>query len=170
MVTGPSTNTTVPANLEKDLGSDPMLRAARARRISAATAFGGGGLTLVGGGTVGLLYLQARLARSAIGFPHWERPRIDGLPGEGTGLAIRLLMAGDSTAAGFAVDEAAQTPGVMIARGISAAAERPVRLRGTAVTGATSARLAPQLDSARVDEEGTSFEHEELIIADNELI
>ena len=128
-----------------------MLRAARARRIAAATAFGGGGLTLVGGGTVALLYLQARLARNAIGFTEWERPRIDGLHGHGTGPAIRLLMAGDSTAAGFAVDEAAQTPGVMIARGVSAAAERPVRLRCTAVPGATSAHLATQLEHARVD-------------------
>ncbi len=147
-----------------------MLRAARARRIAAATAFGGGGLTLVGGGTVALLYLQARLARNAIGLTEWERPRIDGLHGDGTGPAIRLLMAGDSTAAGFAVDQAEQTPGVMIARGVSAAAERPVRLRCTAVPGATSAHLAAQLEHARADEEDTRFDLAVIFIGANDVI
>ena len=147
-----------------------MLRAARARRIAAATAFGGGGLTLVGGGTVALLYLQARLARNAIGFTEWERPRIDGVHGDGTGSPIRLLMAGDSTAAGFAVDEAAQTPGVMIARGLSAAAERPVRLRCTAVPGATSAHLKSQLERARVHEEDARFDLAVIFIGANDVI
>ena len=124
----------------------PMLRAARARRIAAATAFGGGGLTLVGGGTVALLYLQARLAKNAIGHTPWDRPRADGVFGEGTGPPLRLLMLGDSTAAGFAVSESRQTPGALLASGLSAAADRPVRLRCTASPGATSADLDSQVE------------------------
>lgn len=122
-----------------------MLRAARARRIAAATAFGGGGLTLVGGGTVALLYLQARLAKNAIGHTKWKRPRANGTFGDGEGPALRLLMLGDSTAAGFAVAESRQTPGAHLAAGLAAAADRPVWLRCTATPGATSADLAAQV-------------------------
>lgn len=125
-----------------------MLRAARARRIAAATAFGGGGLTLVGGGTVALLYLQARLAKNAIGHTKWRRPRANGTFGDGEGPPLRLLMIGDSTAAGFAVKESRQTPGAHLAAGISAAADRPVWLRCTASPGATSASLASQVERA----------------------
>ncbi|MFE1100608.1 SGNH/GDSL hydrolase family protein [Nocardiopsis alba] len=125
-----------------------MLRAARARRIAAATAFGGGGLTLVGGGTVALLYLQARLAKNAIGITPWNRPRADGLYGTGEGPPLRLLMIGDSTAAGFAVTRSRETPGALLAAGISAASDRPVLLRCPATPGATSADLAGQVERA----------------------
>ena len=125
-----------------------MLRASRARRIAAATAFGGGGLTLVGGGTVALLYLQARLAKNTIGYTRWRRPRADGIYGDGAGPPLRLLMLGDSTAAGFAVSEAQETPGALLAAGLAAACDRPVRLRCTAAPGATSADLTAQLERA----------------------
>lgn len=147
-----------------------MLRAARARRIAAATAFGGGGLTLVGAGTVALLHLQVRLARNAIGTLRWARPQVDGPHGRGEGPPIRMLMAGDSTAAGFAVDEAAQTPGVMLARGISAAAERPVLLRCTAVPGSTSAGLAQQLESAGVQDDRSPYDLAVVFIGANDVI
>jgi len=147
-----------------------MLRAARARRIAAATAFGGGGLTLVGAGTVALLHLQPRLARHAIGRVRWARPRVDGTHGLGEGPAIRMLMAGDSTAAGFAVQEAAQTPGVVLARGISAAAERPVLLRCTAVPGATSAHLEQQLEDAGAGHGRSRYDLAVIFIGANDVI
>ncbi|GAB3487195.1 SGNH/GDSL hydrolase family protein [Nocardiopsis coralliicola] len=131
-----------------------MLRAAKARRIAAATAVGGGGLTVLGAGTVGLLYLQAKLAYQAIGFTEWRRPRAPRIVGSGTGPRISMAMLGDSTAAGFALTEARLTPGVRLAAGIAAVAERPVRLRNTAVVGATSAALDGQIDrlgGARLD-------------------
>ncbi|MFD0775392.1 SGNH/GDSL hydrolase family protein, partial [Streptomonospora algeriensis] len=103
-----------------------MLRAARARRIAAATAFGGGGLTLLGASTVGLLYLQARQAVKTVGFTRWQAPRVNGVYGHGEGEPIRFAMMGDSTAVGFAVDGADQTPGSMLASGIAAVADRPV--------------------------------------------
>lgn len=147
-----------------------MLRAARARRIAAATAFGGGGLTLVGGGTVALLYLQARMARRAVGTTRWDRPVVNGLHGDGEGPPIRMLMMGDSTAAGFAVDRADQTPGVLIAAGIAAAAERPVRLRCTASPGATSANLAAQAERARALEPGARYDVAVVFIGANDVI
>ncbi|MDA2808800.1 SGNH/GDSL hydrolase family protein [Nocardiopsis suaedae] len=121
-----------------------MLRAARARRIATATAFGGGGLTLLGAGTMALLYLQARLAYRAIGFTSWTPPEVEGVYGGGTGPPIEFAILGDSTAAGFALTDGPQTPGALLAAGISEAAHRPVRLRSTAKVGATSADLVRQ--------------------------
>ncbi|MEU3307962.1 SGNH/GDSL hydrolase family protein [Nocardiopsis sp. NPDC055551] len=147
-----------------------MLRATRARRIAAATAFGGGGLTLVGGGTLALLYLQARLAKNAIGVTEWKRPRADGTYGDGDGPPLRLLMIGDSTAAGFAVEEAGETPGVMLAAGIAAASDRPVRLRCTAKPGATSADLGRQLERAGARVPDRRFDVAVVFIGANDVI
>ncbi|WP_017605683.1 SGNH/GDSL hydrolase family protein [Nocardiopsis alkaliphila] len=147
-----------------------MLRASRARRIAAATAFGGGGLTLVGGGTVALLYLQAKLAKSAIGHTRWLRPQADGVYGDGAGPPLRLLMVGDSTAAGFAVSQAHETPGAMLAAGLAAASERPVLLRCTATPGATSADLAGQVARAGAHLPGGHFDVAVVFIGANDVI
>ena len=147
-----------------------MLRAARARRIAAATAFGGGGLTLVGGGTVALLYLQARLAKNAIGHTKWKRPRANGTFGEGDGPALRMLMLGDSTAAGFAVAESRQTPGAHLAAGIAAAADRPVWLRCTAGPGATSATLESQVERAEARVPEKHYDLAVIFIGANDVI
>jgi lysophospholipase L1-like esterase len=147
-----------------------MLRAARARRIAAATAFGGGGITLVGGGTLALLYLQARLAKRMIGVTAWQRPRVNGVYGDGPGPPLRLLMLGDSTAAGFAVDAAAQTPGVLLASGLAAAADRRVRLRCTASPGATSANLAAQMEHSGALDPGSRHDVAVIFIGANDVI
>lgn len=126
-----------------------VLRAAGFRRVAAATAFGGGGLTLLGASTVGLLYLQARSAARTIGFVPWKRPRVNGVYGSGEGPPVRLVMMGDSTAAGYSVSSALQTPAGQLASALSAAADRPVRLRDVAKVGATSKGLHVQLDKVR---------------------
>ncbi|MBB6173478.1 lysophospholipase L1-like esterase [Nocardiopsis mwathae] len=125
------------------------LRAARARRIATATAFGGGGLTLLGAGTIALLYMQAKIAHRTVGFTEWTAPDVDGLYGGGDGAPISFVMMGDSTAAGFALADGMQTPASLIAGGLSAVAERPVRMRNVAVVGATSAGLHEQLQRVR---------------------
>lgn len=147
-----------------------MLRAVRARRIAAATAFGGGGLTLVGGSTLALLYLQARLAHRAIGTTLWDRPVVDGLYGTGEGPPIGMLMMGDSTAAGFAVQKAFETPGALVASGVAAAAERPVLLHCTASPGATSADLAAQVERSQALERTTRYDLAVVFIGANDVI
>ncbi|WP_304453476.1 SGNH/GDSL hydrolase family protein [Nocardiopsis sp. YSL2] len=147
-----------------------MLRAARARRIAAATAFGGGGITLVGGGTLALLYLQVRLARRAVGVTAWQRPKVNGVYGDGPGTPLRMLMIGDSTAAGFAVPEAAQTPGVLLASGLAAAADRRVRLRCTASPGATSANLAAQMAHSGALDPASRYDVAVIFIGANDVI
>jgi lysophospholipase L1-like esterase len=55
-------------------------------------------------------------------------------------------MLGDSSAAGLGVQKPIETPGVLVAAGLSEIAERPVRLINVAVVGATSAELDPQIN------------------------
>ncbi|RNL82817.1 SGNH/GDSL hydrolase family protein [Halostreptopolyspora alba] len=143
-----------------------MFRAARARRITTATAFGGGGLTLLGAGTVGLLYLQARFAHRAVGRTDWTAPWVDGVYGSGDGAPLSLVMMGDSTAAGFALTDGLQTPGSLLASGMSAIADRPVRMRNVAVVGATSERLPEQVDRVR----GTPADVAVIFVGANDVI
>jgi lysophospholipase L1-like esterase len=124
-----------------------MGRARRARRVAVAAAFGGGGLTLIGGIGVGLIGTQLRLARRVIGSPFGQDyPDADGVYGAGTGEPIDLAVLGDSSAAGLGADDPAHTPGAVLARGLSAVSGRTVRLSTVAVVGATSADLQRQAD------------------------
>lgn len=131
-----------------------MSRATRARRIAAAAAYGGGGLGLLLSAGWGLLLGEAKLARRWVGPPTTTPPAADGVYGDGDGQPLVLAVLGDSSAAGLGVQESAETPGVLLATGLSEAAKRPVRLVTAAVVGARSPHLldqAAQVRSARPD-------------------
>ncbi|MFI6994574.1 SGNH/GDSL hydrolase family protein [Nonomuraea wenchangensis] len=124
-----------------------MARAAR--RIATAAAFGGGGLTALGATAYGLLVAEGLLARKAIGRPHgMDGPPSDGTYGMFPGRAIKLAMLGDSTSVGLGMTDPAQTPGVVLANGLAAVSERPVRLLVAGRSGASSAELGEQVDRA----------------------
>ncbi|WP_242900927.1 SGNH/GDSL hydrolase family protein [Actinomadura terrae] len=127
-----------------------MLRAFTARRIAAAAAYGGGGITALGGITFGLVVVEARLARKIIqATPNGAPPAADGLYGGGLdGPPLSLVMLGDSTAAGLGVHTPDETPAAMLAAGLSSIAGRPVRLTNVARPGARSAELAGQCERA----------------------
>ncbi|GAA2455810.1 SGNH/GDSL hydrolase family protein [Streptomyces macrosporus] len=124
-----------------------------ARRIATAAAYGGGGVGLLGGAAVGLLLTEVRLARRRVGESDAVPPSADGLYGaalahRGPGAQqapLRLALLGDSTAAGLGVRRVGQTPGALLASGLAAVAERPVRLRNVAVPGARSDDLDRQV-------------------------
>jgi lysophospholipase L1-like esterase len=127
-----------------------MSRERVARRIAAAAAYGGGGIGLLGVGFAGLLLTEAKLAELQLNTLQGEPPRADGVYGEAfanaEGLApLRMAVLGDSTAAGFGVDRGRDTPGALLAGGIAAMAERPVRLFVAAANGAASNDLERQL-------------------------
>ena len=126
-----------------------MSRERVARRIAAAAAYGGGGIGLLGVGFAGLLLTEAKLAEIQLNTLHGEPPRADGLYGQAFASSdappLRLAVLGDSTAAGFGVDRGRDTPGALLAGGIAAMAERPVRLTVVAVNGAASDDLERQL-------------------------
>lgn len=126
-----------------------MSRARVARRIATAAAYGGGGLGLLSTAAVGLLFTEIQLAKRRIGEPEGAPPVADGLWGtEFAALGrppLHLAFLGDSTAAGQGVQQARQTPGALCASGLAVIAERPVRLRNVALTGARSEDLERQV-------------------------
>ncbi|MFF4254458.1 SGNH/GDSL hydrolase family protein [Streptomyces sp. NPDC001663] len=127
-----------------------MSRARVARRIAAGAAYGGGGIGLAGAAAVGLLLAEVQMAKRHVGNGSGGRvPVADGLYGNAYSTAdeppLRLTMLGDSTAAGQGVHRAGQTPGALLASGLSAVAERPVELHNVALPGATSDDLDRQV-------------------------
>ncbi|REE96110.1 SGNH/GDSL hydrolase family protein [Thermomonospora umbrina] len=127
-----------------------MLRARTARRIATAAAYGGGGITALGGLTFGLIVVEARLARRIIqGTPNGDPPAADGLYGSALpGEPISFAVLGDSTAAGLGVHEPDETPAALLATGLSAIAGRPVRLTNVARSGSRSEMLDGQVTQA----------------------
>ncbi|WP_185996060.1 SGNH/GDSL hydrolase family protein [Nocardioides campestrisoli] len=124
-----------------------MGKAAAARKLASAALFGGGGLSLLGGGIYGLLTLEARVARRAIGNTTGAPPDATGWYGRGRpGPALRIALLGDSSAAGYGVHTVEDTPGAHLASGVAVEADRRVHLRSVAVVGAKSADLDQQVD------------------------
>ncbi|MDT0441664.1 SGNH/GDSL hydrolase family protein [Streptomyces johnsoniae] len=127
-----------------------MSRARVARRIATAAAYGGGGISLLGGAAAGLLFTEMRYARRHVArSPAGEPPLADGVYGTAfaasAGPPWRLAMLGDSTAAGLGVRRSGQTPGALLASGLAAVSERPVELHSVALSGADSADLERQV-------------------------
>jgi lysophospholipase L1-like esterase len=127
-----------------------VTKAAAARKLAAAAAYGGGGLSLVGAGLYGVLTAEAKLARKTIGTASGEPPpAATGWYGRNRpGPAIRIALLGDSSAAGYGVDRVEDTPGALLASGVSQHAHRRVYLREFCVVGAQSSQLRQQIDRA----------------------
>ncbi|HHU08701.1 MAG TPA: SGNH/GDSL hydrolase family protein [Intrasporangiaceae bacterium] len=129
-----------------------MGRAARARRIASAAAYGGGRLAAVAGALgaagYGLIRAEAQIARHLIGQPFDSSPDDNGSYGHGPGDPLELLILGDSSAAGLGADEPSQTIGAILATGVAAISGRRVRLTNVAVVGAESSALDPQVSEA----------------------
>ncbi len=125
-----------------------MGKAGAARKLAAAAAYGGGGLSLLGGALYGVLDVEARLARRTIGEASDEpTPDSTGWYGRGRpGPAIRVALLGDSGAAGYGVERVEDTPGARLASGLAERADRRVHLREYAVVGAESSDLGTQID------------------------
>jgi lysophospholipase L1-like esterase len=134
-----------------------MGRARRARKIAATAAYGGGGLAAasaaLGALSVGVIRVEAAIARRVVGTPLESAPDDDGAYGAGPGEEVAVVLLGDSTAAGLGADEPHQTVGGIVASGVAALTGRRVRLTNVAVVGAESGDLERQLAVAleRVD-------------------
>jgi len=122
------------------------------RRIKlAGQILGGvtGVLVTAAGLSAGLLYRQAAGARRIIPMAEAPPPRGDGLyGGKFGGKAISMCILGDSSAAGYGVHRPRETPGALLATGVSRRLHRPVRLHRLAVVGSMSAGLPYQVDAA----------------------
>jgi lysophospholipase L1-like esterase len=122
------------------------------RRIKLAGRVAGGVTgTVVGvaGLSIGLLLRQAADARRIIPLAEAPPPRGDGLYGpKFGGKPLSMVILGDSTAAGYGVHRPRETPGALLATGVSRRLRRPVRLHRLAVVGSMSAGLPYQVDAA----------------------
>ncbi|MFG2005652.1 SGNH/GDSL hydrolase family protein [Spirillospora sp. NPDC048911] len=127
-----------------------MLRALTARRIATAAAYGGGGITALGGMTFGLVLAEAKMARRIIqATPYGDPPAADNLyGGRLPGEPVSFVMLGDSTAAGLGVAVPEETPAALLAAGLSAIAARPVWLTNVAKSGSRSEALEEQVSRA----------------------
>jgi lysophospholipase L1-like esterase len=124
-------------------------RAGAARKLAAAAAYGGGGVSVLGGGIYALLTAEAKLARKAIGRTSGAPPDATGWYGRGRpGPALKVALLGDSSAAGYGVELVTETPGAALATGLAEHAERRVYLRAFCVVGAKSSELDGQIDRA----------------------
>ncbi len=127
-----------------------MGKAAAARKLASAAAFGGGGLSVLGAGLYGVLTVEALMARRTIGtLGDDPPPDATGWYGRGRpGPAIKVALLGDSSAAGYGVGRVEETPGALLASGLAVRAGRRVHLRELAVVGAQSSDLGAQIDRA----------------------
>ena len=122
----------------------------RAARIAGGVT---GSVAGVAGLSVALLLRQAADARRIIPMAEAPPPRGDGLYGpKFPGRPLSMVILGDSTAAGYGVHRPRETPGALLATGVSRRLRRPVRLHRVAVVGSMSAALGYQVDAALEDD------------------
>jgi lysophospholipase L1-like esterase len=120
-----------------------------ARRVAKVTALGAGVTAVTALTATGVLIGQARQARRIIPLAEAPPPRGDGVYGtKFPGPPISMVVLGDSSAAGYGVHRPRETPGALLATGISRRLRRPVRLHRLAVVGCLSAGLRPQVETA----------------------
>jgi lysophospholipase L1-like esterase len=120
-----------------------------ARRVARAIGYAGGAVAGTWMVTAAVLVGQARLVRRGIPSAEAPPPRCEGVWGARLpGKPITVALLGDSSAAGYGVHRTRETPGALLATGVSRRLRRPVRLHRLAVVGAQSARLRPQVDAA----------------------
>ncbi|MFC4148301.1 SGNH/GDSL hydrolase family protein [Micromonospora mangrovi] len=132
-----------------DAGSVAPAGWQRARRIARIAAVGTGATVAATVATGGVLLGQARQARRTIPMAEAPPPRCDGVYGpKFPGRPLTMVILGDSSAAGYGVHRRRETPGALLATGLSRRLHRPVRLHRFAVVGSLSAGLKPQVESA----------------------
>ncbi|MDQ6640928.1 MAG: SGNH/GDSL hydrolase family protein [Actinomycetota bacterium] len=126
-----------------------MGKAGAGRKLAAAAAYAGGGLTVVAASLFGLLSAEAKIARRVIGHIDNAVPDSTGWYGRHQpGPAIRIALLGDSSAAGYGVDLVEETPGAVLGSGVSQQAGRRVYVRQLCRVGAQSRELAGQVERA----------------------
>lgn len=121
----------------------------QARRFARLAAIGTGATAAAAVATGGVLLGQARQARRTIPMAEAPPPRCDGIYGaKFPGPALTMVVLGDSSAAGYGVHRRRETPGGLLATGLSRRLHRPVQVHRFAVVGAISAALRHQVEAA----------------------
>ena len=129
------------------------------------------GMLLLGVATLGALMLaQAFSARRRRPPETGNRVQVRSwlIGGDNKGTPLELAMVGDSLAAGLGADNPSDTVGVLLAKGLAAASERPVQLRNVAVVGTESKHLAEQI--ANLTSEHAQLEVVVIIVGGNDVL
>ncbi|MEU7756110.1 SGNH/GDSL hydrolase family protein [Micromonospora sp. NPDC049101] len=127
----------------------PGERWRQTRRFARLAAIGTGATAAAAVATGGVLLGQARQARRTIPMAEAPPPRCDGIYGaKFPGPALTMVVLGDSSAAGYGVHRRRETPGALLATGLSRRLHRPVQLHRFAVVGAISSALRHQVEAA----------------------
>src|SRR4051812_50159721 len=99
---------------------------------------------MLGALSYGLLRVEAKVARRAIGRIDAPVPDATGWYGRGRpGPAVKIALLGDSSAAGYGVDTVEETPGALLGSGVAAGANRRGPPRGVFVVGGQAIPAAP---------------------------
>lgn len=101
-------------------------------------------------GLYGLLIGEVLLARRRIGTTDEVPPLSDGVYGvDLPGRPVHVLLMGDSTAVGYGMKSAEQTPAALIGIGLSHLVDAPVDIRTVAQVGARASHLRDQIADGR---------------------
>lgn len=125
-----------------------MASSEHARTIAKAAAYGGGAILAAGAAAAGVVAAQGQQAKRTIGPRRGAAPYDDGRYGRSKGPSKRLVMIGDSVAAGLGAERAADTIGAILARLVADYTGQAVVLNNAAVVGARSRDLESQVTRA----------------------
>jgi lysophospholipase L1-like esterase len=125
-----------------------MTQASAAKKLVSAAALGSGGLSVVGATLYGLLRAEAKIARWRIGnAKDHTTPDPSGVYGANfAGPECRMILLGDSSAAGYGVPGPIDTPGHTLANRLAGDLRRPVDLQVFAKVGAQTTHLMGQIE------------------------
>lgn len=132
----------------EEAGLSKLIPASNTLKWVARGVLSAGSVAAAGAGMAYLFRVQGRIARRAIGKPLGEIAYVsDRTYKKKRGSPIRLLLMGDSIAAGLGASTPKQTLGARLAKDISRETGRAVKLRTAAIVGSESSSLPGQLDS-----------------------
>ncbi len=118
------------------------------RRFAAATLLAAVGAAVSAAAVAFLFRVEGEVARRTMGSPLGDvAPMADRTYHKNFGNPVRLLMVGDSIAAGLGASQPKYTLGARLAKGLARQSGRAVRLRTIAVVGSETSMLAGQLDT-----------------------
>ncbi|MFN8125453.1 MAG: SGNH/GDSL hydrolase family protein [Candidatus Nanopelagicales bacterium] len=118
------------------------------RQMARAAAIGGGALLGVTAATAGLINAQRQQAKRIIGPRVTAAPYDDGRYGRSKGPSKRLVIIGDSVAAGLGADLPSETIGARLAQLVSDYSHQAVVLSNVAMVGARTKDLEAQVTRA----------------------
>lgn len=125
-----------------------MVSIHRTRQIARAAVYGGGGLLGIGAAAVGVAAAQTQQAKRTIGPRRLAPPYSDRRFGPTKGTSRRLVVIGDSVAAGLGAEHHTQTVGAHLAQLVADYSRHPVLLTTVAEVGARSRDLDDQVTRA----------------------